>query len=133
MKIKRRFVYFGIIVLLLFAGCASVNRHYAIQTFDSGKVLFSNILLNNKYQTGIKVTGNVRQKTPSSRRVKIPGHIHVQLLSRQNRVLRTIRANTHRKYANSSVWHFDAVLKTNTIDANDLADARVVVKYHNRH
>ncbi len=119
--------------MLLLTGCASVGRHYTIQVIDSGKVLFSNILLRNKYRTGINVTGNVRQKSQSSRLVKIPGHIHVQLVDRQNNMLKTVQANTHRKYANSSVWHFDALLKTNTIDANDLANARVVVKYHNHH
>lgn len=103
----------------------STEQH--VHTYDSGKVLFSDIFTTN-IEKGIKVTGNVRKKTPSGKRITIPGHIHIVHENKDGKALETVNARTHRNYSNSRVWHFDGMLKTLPTEGST-----IVVKYHNRH
>jgi hypothetical protein len=98
--------------VLSLSACAPIQTtQQAIHTLGSKGVLFSNVT-SSKSTKGIIINGNIRKSASASKQIKIAGHIHIILKSKENKVLETINARTHRKYANSRLWHFDAVLKT---------------------
>lgn len=128
-------LFISTFLVVLLSACTSggdvvpVNQFSkpTVQTIDSGKVSFSNIDVR-KTAEGIKVSGNVKRRSPSIRRVSIHGHIHIILNSPTKEPIEILKANTHRKYGNSKYWHFDGVLKTPLPE-----NSSIVVKYHASH
>lgn len=92
---------------------------------DSGRVTFSDVGMR-KATTGIRVGGNVVRKAGQLKKVQIPGHLHIILKDKDDRVKETITAHTRRQNGNSRVWLFSGIIKTTV-----LTDDFVEVKYHN--
>lgn len=116
-----------LVVLSLTACTPTTVVNQPIHILNSGNVLFTNII-TEKVKNGLKVSGNVRKKSQSGKRVRIPGHIHIISKDKDGKILETIQARTHRKFGNSKTWHFDGVLKTLST-----RDGEIAVKYHGRH
>ena len=133
MKLHNLFI---LILFVFLTACTSINKQNSlqksVQTIGSGKLLFDNVAVSHQGDL-IKVSGDVRKKSQATRRVVIPGHIHLILMSKQKQALQTMTANTHRKYANSKVWHFDGMFKTAQLNKDILNEATIVVKYHDHH
>jgi len=109
-------------LLLLLTACATTLQ--PIHTLNSKGVLFSNVM-SNKTAQGIVINGYVQKSASSSKQIRIAGHIHIILKSKENKVLETVKARTHRKYGNSKLWHFDGILKTLPPEGS-----KITVKYH---
>ena len=120
-------VFFSVGFSVALAACTPVKAvKQPVYVLPSKQVLFGEIT-TIKTAEGIKVSGQVRKKSLSSRRIKIAGHIHILLKNKAGDVLETVKARTHRLYARGRVWHFDGVLKKGLP-----VGSVVVVKYHGR-
>jgi thioester reductase-like protein len=118
-------VFFSIFLSVALSACTPVKSiKQPVYALDSKQVIFDEINMS-KTADGIKVSGQVRKKSLSSRRIKIAGHIHILLKNSAGEVLETVNARTHRLYARGVVWHFDGVLKQGLP-----VGSVVVIKYH---
>lgn len=128
-KISKGNTTLFIAFLTLFITACTSLVHEAKQPVyapKSGYVVFSRVI-TNKVKKGTLVSGNIRTKSTSGKRISIPGHIHITLTGQDGKILETIKARTHRKYGNSAIWHFDGLIKT-----LPLKGSLITVKYHGR-
>jgi hypothetical protein len=119
-----KLTFLSLFVLSLSACAPIQTTQQPVHTLSSKGVLFSNVI-SSKSAKGTIINGNVRKSASASKKIRIAGHIHIILKSKENKVLETIKARTHRKYANSRLWHFDGVLKTSLP-----VGSVIIVKYH---
>jgi hypothetical protein len=90
---------------------ASSSIAYSVHAIGSGAASLSAISVH-KGKTAYVISGNVRIKTMQRRILRLPGYIHIELKSKEGKVLETIKVRMHRKYGVSKAAHFDAVLKS---------------------
>ncbi len=116
-----------LLFILLLTACAptqTTQTQQHIHAPNSKGVLFSNVI-SSKSAKGTTISGNVKKGASANKQIKISGHIHIILLSKDNKELETVKARTHRKYGNSKLWHFDGILKT-----PPPIGSIITVKYH---